>query len=532
MPDLIFPPGYQPAANPAAARQPEAAPATPAVATPAVARQAVAAPAVAPVTAPVTAPAVAAAPVASAPPGGTYLEPTRAAGGFSNLDQLGDTILAEIRAAEARTFENLGVIRGSVADVSTRLTGLEGRMDGMERGTAPHAPDVGSHRELAQAVGQPAADAQRERTANVYDGLTAREGTDLKSFNICRALYGHLMKWNTPALRNGPEYRMVMAGMEKAQQADTDSLGGFLVPSEFNATRLIPALEARVIAIQLGATVIPDIVGSPWESPKVTGTPSAGWVGEGQVIGSTEVPFGQIKMTPHGLSRVVKMTNRLLRQTSGQAQNIVLEHLARALARALDVAVIKGTGAAGQPVGAINQAGVQSVDWSAVIPAAATNYAGSVTLQTVTNALEAMVGKLDDADALDLGGRMGWAMEPSVKRYLRSFKDATGRPVLFDTADPANTTGSRTLLWDHPFASSSQLSAGANADLIFANWSTLLIGQWGGVSLDISTEAGDAFTTHSTLVKAYMEADATTEHVEAWCVANGMDVATNAIIPL
>lgn len=370
---------------------------------------------------------------------------------------------------------------------------------------------------------------QARRSSAIFDGLPSNEVDAIKNFNLVRALAGHMNHWQGH-WKKTPEYKVYHQSIEKAtvQQADVDILGGFLVPPEFQADRIIPALEAQLVLARLGATFMNDLVGSPWESPKITGTPDAtdGWVGEGQSIGFASMTMGQLKMTPHGLAKIVPVTRRLLRQTSQRASDIVVQHLSRATARSLDLAGLKGTGAAGKPVGVVNNPDIGSVDFSSAVFPTEIDGSAAEAFQDVTELLEQMIGQLEDNDVMVDDGNVGWAMHPQTKRKLKSAKDLTGKPILFDVMRPQETGGRpMPLLWSYPFATTTQLAGGSTADFVLGKWEHLLIGSWGPMLLETSTEAGNAFIQHLLLIKSYMEADTGIEHSEAFAIASGFDVS-------
>jgi HK97 family phage major capsid protein len=203
--------------------------------------------------------------------------------------------------------------------------------------------------------------------------------------------------------------------------------------------------------------------------------------------------------------------------------------MVRALARKLDAAVFNGTGATGTPLGMKNTGGINSESWS--------GFSVGFADQDVTTHLENMIGKLEDADAYM--GSLGWAMSPATRRCLMRAVDANNRPLFFSTrglgSAPNGEAGAGTgrgpgsgEFYGHPYATSTQLAGGAAGDLIFADFSTVLIGMFSTIIVETSREAGDAFRTNQTLVKAYMEADIGIQHAEAICIANSLDTTTVA----
>jgi len=356
-------------------------------------------------------------------------------------------------------------------------------------------------------IGDVQADLAEARESNPFyvEGYE-KTGEAEKDFSILRAIRGWTSNWNVDDPKEYPERDLVMEATTKANNAGVDTAGGFMVPGQF-MDDMIPLLEAKSVLVSLGASVVDGLVGSPVTWPKVTGTATAYWVDEGAAITESQLAFGQLSLQPHGLAALVPMTNRLVRQTSGKVEQVVRERIATSLALKMDLAGLKGTGASGEPIGIVNTSGIGSNDYTSL------DLLGDD--QTVTTELENHIGVVEDANALD--GRLGWAMNGTMKRYFRNALDADGRPLLFGRQDGSG--GPQDSFYGYPFAISNQL---ANTDLIFGNFADLLIAQWGGLLIDASTEAGDSFSKQETLIRASMEVDFGVQHAGSFAIANNL----------
>lgn len=337
-------------------------------------------------------------------------------------------------------------------------------------------------------------------------------------FNFARAAEGSMVDWKGTA-KQLPEYKATMEATEKAVQADVDVQGGFAVPAAYMANRLIPALEARTVSLQLGATVIDSLDGAPGEIPRITNVPDAEWVGEVQESSDTDVKFGMLRLNPHGLVSYIPVSRRFLRMSAlSSGQSLIEQHMARALSRKADLAALKGDGASGQPRGMYNTTGIGEVDWNSA------DFAGAD--QNVSDLADQMIGKLEDNDAY--GGRLGWAMSPAVRRKLRTTKDADGRPLFFSTMGMRDAAGgNRTIgaiageFYDFPYATTTQLAGGDPGDLILADWETLIFGYFEQLVFDVSEHV--LFKKRQLALRAYMEVDMGVQHPEAIAIANNLD---------
>lgn len=151
-------------------------------------------------------------------------------------------------------------------------------------------------------------------------------------------------------LRGG--HRGLGAEELRAIQADDDVKAGFLVADEAFSSDLIKFLDDEVF-IRRVAHVEP-----PLTTAKSLGVPSldtdvadADWTGEiTAVTEDTALAVGKREFNPSLLSKLAKVSNKLLRLTSGGAAALVLQRLGYKFAVTQEKAFLLGTGA-NQPLG-------------------------------------------------------------------------------------------------------------------------------------------------------------------------------------
>ncbi len=141
----------------------------------------------------------------------------------------------------------------------------------------------------------------------------------------------------------GPELRRL--------QADVDEQGGFMLPPEQFIADLIKELDNKVFVRGL-ATVIPvttsDSLGVPTLEEDV-GDPD--WTTEVQEVNvDTGMTFGKRALTPHQLTKLVKVSMKLLRTSAIPVEGLVRERLAFKFAAAQENHFLNGNGT-GQPLG-------------------------------------------------------------------------------------------------------------------------------------------------------------------------------------
>lgn len=136
---------------------------------------------------------------------------------------------------------------------------------------------------------------------------------------------------NRRAFRDYLRYGQGAIGPEhfRALQADSDTAGGYLVLPLQMANRIIQAMDNEVFirplatvysmpkAESLGVPVLDNDVSDP------TWTAEVGTVGE-----DTNMSFGRRELTPTAIARLIKVSNKLLRAGSIDAEQLVTSRLA------------------------------------------------------------------------------------------------------------------------------------------------------------------------------------------------------------
>jgi HK97 family phage major capsid protein len=290
-----------------------------------------------------------------------------------------------------------------------------------------------------------------------------------------------------------------------------DSSGGYLVPAQA-IPELIEMLRTEAVVFQMGATLLDNLVGSPVELPKQTGGATAYWVGENTALTPSDAALGQLQLTPKSIGALVKLSNRLLRLSNPSAEQMVRADLARVVSLAIDLAALRGTGADGQPTGIANTSGINTKGFSTATP----NFDFFFDMEyelAVDNALR---------------GKLGFVFHPCVKRSLSKLKVAqfsgdTGGEYIIRPMDANALTN----YIGYPFALTTQipinLGAGTNeTEIYFGNWQELIVGQWAGIEILPSKEAGDAYAKNQTWIRIITDVDIGLRHPESFCLGSGV----------
>lgn len=354
---------------------------------------------------------------------------------------------------------------------------IEGRLTGLERNPRPES----------RAVSLPGVDGEKEK------------------FSFWRAIRAIVTKdWT-----NAPFEKEVFdqTRKQRALSSSSDSAGGYLVPAEFVAD-LIELYRAKAIAFQMGVTPMDGMTGSPVEIPKQTSASTAYWTAENVSITASDTAYGQLQLRPHGLKALSKLPNRLMRLAQPAVEAIVRDDLARSIALALDQAILKGTGLGEEPIGVLNTTGIGAESWPTFSTTVNENF-------RLWDMMSDIIGDVDSANALM--GSLWWAMNPALLTAIRKTRDANQRGfVTWDVSEGSVLTQT---LMGYPFATSTQLAAGTAADngeLIFGDWSQVVVPSWGGLEFLASDVTGDAMEKDQTWVRTIHEVDVGVRHAEAF----------------
>lgn len=323
----------------------------------------------------------------------------------------------------------------------------------------------------------------------------------------------------TPEMRLGLTIKAMTVGreshipMEKALEDNgygsvikelvttTDAKGGVTVPKVL-ANEVIELLRPasafiaggpRRITLEHGNLVIPR---------QETGV-SGGYIAEATDIPVEEPTLGSMDLASKKLAVIVPISNELLTWSQTDMQAFVRGDIVAGLGQKMDLALLRGDGLNGAPLGVMNSVGIYTF---------AANTTGTI------NAIEADLAKAEVAMLMaNLPERQRyWVMSPRTLTYLSSLRDGNGQYVY-----PSLQTDSPTLR-RKPVLTTTQipvnLGPNSNATEIYLiEFSEVFFAETpgGGMSFAVSDEAMykvagvaySAFQRDVTLIRAIMHHD-------------------------
>ena len=254
----------------------------------------------------------------------------------------------------------------------------------------------------------------------------------------------------------------------------------FVVPGEFLAL-----LRNYMAVMSAGGTMLGGLQG-PVAFPNQTSAGTASWVGEnpGVDLAESNLLLSQIALNPRSLQSTTSYSRQLLAQSVIDVDGMIRQDLAQIMALALDLAAITGTGAANQPTGIANTAGIGSVAMGA--NGATPTYSSLVDLETQVTAANADQWPLSYLVHPTSRGTFKKATVLGNTVGTPAWQKATETLFLADQVQGANARVPGELNGYTAWASaqvpnnlSKGTAVGICLEILFGAFSQLVIGDWG-----------------------------------------------------
>lgn len=267
-----------------------------------------------------------------------------------------------------------------------------------------------------------------------------------------------------------------------------------LFTDDFRGGDFIDVLRNASSVMQAGARMLNGLSGDV-KIPKKTAAAAAAWIAtEGGASSESEMTVGSVSMTPKTLGAFTDVTRQLMIQSSLDVEALIRDDLAQAIALAIDLGALAGSGSSGQPTGIKNTSGINTVDFGTA-PDLIPTFAQVVEMET----------KVREDNALGNGG--AYISNATMYGALKSVEKASNTAQF--VVEPGGTmNGFRTIV-------SNQVASG---DLYFGDFSQLLVGMFGG--LDIVVDPYTASTSGTVRVVALQSCDVAVRHATAFCLGN------------
>lgn len=280
----------------------------------------------------------------------------------------------------------------------------------------------------------------------------------------------------------------------------TDANGGFLVGTTVMGGSFVELQRNKMMCRKAGATVLGGLVGDI-AIPRHTAAGTFYWVAESGAPTESMQTIDQIGLSPKTGGAYTNLSRKLLKQSSIDAEQFVINDLAAISARGIDLACLHGTGANNQPTGIDHTTGIGSVvgGTDGLAPA----WSHVVDLETEVS--------IDNADE----GALAYMTNAKVRgKMKKTLITATyGEDFLWDRKTPEAPVNGYPVYVTNQV--SSALSKGSSSSvcsaIFFGNWNDLVIAEWG--TLDIMVNPYTGAKSGTVEVSVLQDIDVAVRHV-------------------
>lgn len=296
-----------------------------------------------------------------------------------------------------------------------------------------------------------------------------------------------------------------MQGENERRDFDTGAGAGGI--ATIVSSTWIDLLRNRMLLSRLGARMLTGLRGN-LSIPKLDGTAQAYWVAENNAPTESQPNVGQVGLTPKTLGAYTDVSRKLIKQSSRDANRLVLEDLNAIMRLELDRVAFNGSGTNPEPEGLLQNANVDTVAIGA--------NGGAITHEAVV-AMETLVAS-GNADVMN----MHYVTTPrgcGAAKTTQKFPGTNGMALWSDENRMNGYDAHRT----NQLPSNLTKGSGANLSaMLFGDFSTVLCGMWGGI--DVMVDPYSNSTTGAVRVVMLADTDVQLRHDES--VSKIVDIAT------
>lgn len=273
--------------------------------------------------------------------------------------------------------------------------------------------------------------------------------------------------------------------------------GAGVIAEDYRPSEMIDALRSRLIVERLGARVLSDLRGN-LSLPKLSSSAGASWIAQNAAITPTDPDLDKVTLSPKHVGAITEWSRNMVIQSSPDVETLARMDLGAALAVAVDRAAING-GGSNEPDGVLATITPESL--------------ASPTWGDVLN----LIAQVETANAAE--GSLGWAVHPLAMRTLRATPKVSGDASGGFLADTANDIAGYTA------AVSTSVPGGGspeNNHVVFGDWSSLIVGYWGGLDLLVNPYESTAYSKGNISIRALLSCDVALRHDESFAAGNAI----------
>jgi HK97 family phage major capsid protein len=444
---------------------------------------------------------------------------------------------------------------GEATAVERGIAALVGKLDTLgDDITKSREETEAKIKEVADALGEVQVDLKQtteqvEQVKAGYDGIRERirrergpfyvsgMEDEAASFSMIKAVWGMKSGDWTHAGREKELLDQVRA-KAAGQVAGNDIYGGYFIPDQVipDVIQNIYTLSRFISLDSTGTTIVSvlnGLVGGKVTIPKFAGGMLAWWIGERESFPETKAKVANVTLDPKKLGLLVRTTEEMIMLQGFGFDQLFRRDMEKAAAKELDRAVAYGSGTDSMPRGITKMQGIKiySAESGKVGVLGTTPLGDTTTFQASWAGAELTFDGMDDMlveleeDDISLDENTPWVLARRLRSRLARLKienyagQTAGQPYLVG-APMLKDEQMRQIIGD--FVTSNQIGttklpgASINAptsgaakftDVFGGNLSEVVVGRWGGISIDSDMGKGTGFQQDEHLIKLRLFAD-------------------------
>lgn len=324
------------------------------------------------------------------------------------------------------------------------------------------------------------------RHSDVREGLVGMETKEVQTYSLLRAINAAATgDWRNAGLERSaseavgklmgkqPEgfYVPLDAWQTRDFTVGTAAEAGNLVQTTVDGSQFIDILRKSSVVVGLGARQLFGLT-SNLALPKKIVTTSLTNVAETALLAETQPNTAQVLLSPKRMGTFVEVSKQAMIQGSPDVEMLIRDDLLGSTAERAEFLTLMGSGAANNPRGVVNQAGIGAVVGG--VNGLQVNWGHVVGLETQTA----------NANAVS-GNKSGYIVNSATRGSLKTQQKATNLPFIWDAGEfPLN--GYKVGVTNH-LPSNATKGTGVNLStaLYSSDWSDLIIGYFGGMDLTV-----------------------------------------------
>jgi HK97 family phage major capsid protein len=422
--------------------------------------------------------------------------------------------IQELREKRNATVQEMRALTATAEKESRDLTKKEvGRFDGLKT----ELVKIDGQLERAQVI----ADAERSmQTDEPRRGNDGSFGQMEQRFSLVRAIQAQTDPRSTDcglelevsaelARRSGRSPRGIMVPFAVAEQRDvlTSNTGGNLVPNPLRADQFIDVLRINPTVARAGAMTLDGLVGDV-DIPRQITSGSTTTVTEHAAVSETSQTFDQVQLRPKTVGAYTEVSRRFLINSTPAGESVVRRDLAAAINVEIDRQALIGdpttSPTTNEATGVVATSGINSVA-----------FGGAPSWASIQSMIAAVA-----ADNAEMGS-LSFIGNSYTRKELLSTLMAASTDSRHLTEAPNSLAGYSLLMSNH-LAGNPTSSPMVDGQLLYGNWSDLILGFWSGIDLLVNPFHTDVFDKGGALISAFIDFDVQVRHAVSFCKGTGI----------